>query len=1016
MALWVAVHGIQDGEDIDFNTLNRPVFELTERTNYLYEQLQALTGVGAFESVRITNASVETSGLDAPAVGDFVYLNEVTGLYTKAKADVAIDDLFAAANSSLAVGLVVSLANALATIVLYGKEDLTTNGASWDLSTLVQSDETFRNGPYYLSSSEAGKITANPSGVSIYLGYFLEDPTNPGYGGYALLSPQYKDLKSAHEPRAYPLHAQPAGTQAVSGPTPVDTHSVLGFEPSDISGQGAPDNDRQPRLVPLGTWTGTSDAEYTIWLSDSSDDDESLGGTTPPTDWSDLHLHWQSSDAAEGKAAVRLWSFDTPVAVGTKGLYISIENPDGTAWSNPYTVVTDNEDKRTWLITAPTQTRGWLARYYRQYFTDYPATDNGFSFILKGGPAASGDDRIWDQLTLKCGKLYRIVYTGLPLDAEVITVGTTTFEFDDDSSITSDYAVEIATTADETYQNLLDAILAADLTGYDVAINTDDGHVVVSVPAAATVSGVITLAAISYVAAGAGDIAGGTASLLVYDQYHKALIASDSYWSNISYWDTVDLKNDLSLLVIPYDIDGTPASAGTVAVDDYWDVQFNDEAPTAKFAYAMGMHTGLLQHYPPVPLSAAVLILNGVELDGYAQFPIDPTYRLAPVSLHWYSDTLASVPWPRDWVDVDNPGSAAYAQNMLLHFVKMSAGDAGIVTSLRPASGSPIRVLQCGTNDPGTVGDLALDVDLELEEEQADLTGYQVFKAASGQKLRKGPIVEKITSSDGSVGVASSVGAPAGQGIVDLTIGGASYGGEFEEVALENAKQELIGMFPYISLTGWETGSSNNIPSGFVAKFRVPHDIGDPDDPPEFKVLVYMTVFGEEDIPWVGGGAAQYAGVDFSYSILPDYNYINNVWPDSVPGEPGAWNSLNQTLPGGLLTVTNPLHAEVPLGRYDNPQDGSNPIYAAYDPMLIHNNSSEGSDEARKVVQALGNPFPIAGELNGWDTGTWGEPSVKPGSLVAIRVERSDLLSGSTEYTGSLGFINIRWKLVGIPS
>ena len=75
-----------------------------------------------------------------------------------------------------------------------------------------------------------------------------------------------------------------------------------------------------------------------------------------------------------------------------------------------------------------------------------------------------------------------------------------------------------------------------------------------------------------------------------------------------------------------------------------------------------------------------------------------------------------------------------------------------------------------------------------------------------------------------------------------MTIGAMSqqYSGEFDEVALENAKQELIGMFPYVKLMGWTTGGTGNIPTGFVAKFRVPHTIS---SALKFRVLTYMTVF-----------------------------------------------------------------------------------------------------------------------------------------------------------------------------
>ena len=990
MALWVAVNGLQDGESVNNEVFNRPINNLTERTNYLYGRVKDLAGNGTYESVRLTQVTLD-SGTYAPVVGDFVYVNEVSGVYAKALSAITSDSVVLAADSAYSVGLLVSInpGNLTGTVVIYGKESLSTSGSAWDLSALLETGETFRNGPYYLSNEEAGKMTALPLGPSIYLGYFMEDPDNAGYGGYAILNPQYKDLKEAHTHRNYPLYAQPAGTQELSGPTPVDTHSVLGFEPDGVLAG----LDRVARLIGLGSWSSTTSVQYTIWLSNSADPTQILGATTAPTDYSDCYLHWESSDATEINGAARVWAYNSPVAVGTKGLYINLENPDAGAWDTPYVVASDAEDKRTWTLDAPEQLRGWLANTYKQYFSDFPGTDNGYSFILQGGPHTSSDDRIADDITVKCGEIHEIAYTSVPVAGKKVTIITTDFVFGTD--------VVIGVDADASFQNLLDVVIAADLTGIDVALNTDDSHFMVSAPTTTTVSTDVAGAIASLKAAGAGSLLTGNVGLLVYDEYHKALVDSDSYWAAAGYWVPKELTNGLSIIAIPYDSDGTAASADTVAIADYWSSQFADEAPGSNFVYAMGMHTGLAEYYPPTPKTGSVLILNGVELDMYDQFPTDATYRVSNTSLYWYPDALGSVPWPRDWVSVDDPGSAVYAQNMLYHLVRLAAGEVGLVTSLTSAPGSPIRVLQCGTNDPASIGDLALDLNLNFQEEAANLAGFQVFKGLSGQKMLKGPVVERIISSDASISIIPTVGSPTGQGVVDLSIGDRSYSGDFEEVALENAKQELIGMFPYVRLMGWSTGGSGNIPTAFVAKFRVPHDIGDPLVPPNFKVIVYMTVFGESDIPWVGGGNKQYAGIDFSYSILPDFNPITST---------DAWNALDASLPDGLITMTDAIHAEIPIGKYNAGVPGT-PIYSAYDPMLIHNNPAEGTDVDRKVAQVLGGLIPEEGQLASWNP-SW-DAVVKPGSLVGIRVERANITAG-TEYTGSLGFINMRWKLVSV--
>jgi len=323
----------------------------------------------------------------------------------------------------------------------------------------------------------------------------------------------------------------------------------------------------------------------------------------------------------------------------------------------------------------------------------------------------------------------------------------------------------------------------------------------------------------------------------------------------------------------------------------------------------------------------------------------------------------------------------------------MSVGNSGTVTSLRPASGSPIRVLQCGTNEAGDVGDLMLDLDLELSTDDANLAGFRVFKDVDGQKLRQGPVVEKIVAGSG-ISITQSAGAPEGQGTVTVgLLSGEGTSGDFEEVALENAKQEMIGMFPYIRLLDWTTGGTSNIPTGFTAKFRVPHTIGNV----PYRVIVYATVFGEVDVPGVVDGDRLYAGIDFHYSVLPDFTSID-------PAVAPYWSTLTD----GLLSPSAALSAEIPLGKV-----GNSPIYEAYDPMLIHNNPEEvPADLALKTAQILGNPLPNLDDFPTW-AGT-NELAVRPGSLVAIRISRANVSNAATEYTSSLGFINLRWRLIPV--
>ena len=1001
MAQWVSVNGYGN-ENMEPDVLNRPVRQLTERTQYLYDRVSSMIGADTFESVRTLNAVLETTGAYAPTVGDFVYFDRSTNTYKKAMVGSSAEDAAIASDQSYPLGLLSAVnADGTGTIVLYGKLDLATSGSGWDLNSMIEDgDETYSDGRYYLSATEAGKMTASPTGLAVYLGQFVEDEDNPGYGGYAILNPQYKDMSEAHFHRAYPLYDQPAGRHVVSGYTPADTHSITGFAPETA----ASGSDIIPRLVIRGAWLGNTATQYTIWLSSSSDDDETLvASSDPSSDWSTVYLHWSSSDTDEGSGAEQLRSFQSLVSIGTKGVQGYLEAMAGQDPDVAFNPDGSDADKRTWVLNAPNDIVGWRTKNIQQYFSDYPATDNGFSFIIYGEPTERSDSRLYDTITMKSGDIYAIAYTGQPSASDTLTIETTTFEFYSGTYAGSDTGVLIGSDADTSYTNLLTAILAADTSYADAALTTDNGILVVLVNTGDTVSGSLTNATIPVSPFdGTGDLVTGDAGLLIYDQNHEALVdhATIPYWKNIAYWDEIELLNGLTVVAIPYDTDASAATADTVAALDYWDVDIADEAPGCLFAYAMGMHQSLAQQYPPVPRAAATLVMNGVELASYTHFPSNYNFRIGTSTIYWRSNEYGTVPWALDWTSYESPGSDVYQKYILFHLVKIAAAATGVVTSLQPAAGSPISVRQCGTSEAANVGDLELDLDLNLATDDNELAGYQVVKSVSGQKLLRGPVVERIKT-DGTITIIQSEGAPDGQGVVTLSTGSAGYTGEFETVALENAKQEVLGMFPYVKLLGWSTGGSN-INTAFIMKFAVPHTISYSE---AFKVRVYATVFGETDIPFTVGGSPLYAGLAFSYSILPDYNAIL-----SPTGSDDVTSVLDETLPDGMLTLTSPITVDVPLGKYDASAPGEN-IYNAYDPMLIHNDSTLPYQE-RRQVQVLGNDLPEKDLLYNWtDTE---DPVVRAGSLVAIRIARADTSQPTAEYTGPLGFINLRWRLVSV--
>jgi hypothetical protein len=138
----------------------------------------------------------------------------------------------------------------------------------------------------------------------------------------------------------------------------------------------------------------------------------------------------------------------------------------------------------------------------------------------------------------------------------------------------------------------------------------------------------------------------------------------------------------------------------------------------------------------------------------------------------------------------------------------------------------------------------------------------------------------------------------------------------------------------------------------------------------------------------------------FEYSVLPDYVGVN---------QDPAWNSIADTAgpsnPLGLLN-SDPIAVELPLGT-----TSGDPVYRAYDPVMLHNDS-DLADQDRRQYLGLGPAVPDSTTLSYWDS-NWGQPRLKPGSVVAIKVSRGPISSGQ-EYKYPLGFLNLRWKLVTV--
>lgn len=413
------------------------------------------------------------------------------------------------------------------------------------------------------------------------------------------------------------------------------------------------------------------------------------------------------------------------------------------------------------------------------------------------------------------------------------------------------------------------------------------------------------------------------------------------------------------------------------------DVADND---LPKFVYNIGFDRSMQAYYPPVPAKSASLVMNGVELAS-ERLGGDFVYSIENDSIYWFDDTWDHAPWPTNYVSRSNTPEKWERKRIVLHFIRTASTETGPVMSLRGAPGSGVRVLSCGSGDESDVGDLMIDIDPLGDVVEDNLPGYSVVKAGGQGVFKTGPVVERIVAGSG-ISISRLGGSPLGQGTVVINTLNSGIRGDFEEVALQNAKQDMAGMFPYIRLLGWTSGQQNT-PSAFILKFHVPYD--NPDN--LYAAHMSMNVFGTQSYV---DSKTRKAGVVLDYSILPDLN------PETASTNWAANVKDDLISPDGSRTIEIPLVSS---------SDGGIVSYTAFDPVLV--DTDDGSEQiVAKKYHSIGKPIPDAGECSKYmQDHSIDVIGVRPGYTVAVKLSRGPVTSDSSEYTASIGFMNMRWEI-----
>jgi hypothetical protein len=203
---------------------------------------------------------------------------------------------------------------------------------------------------------------------------------------------------------------------------------------------------------------------------------------------------------------------------------------------------------------------------------------------------------------------------------------------------------------------------------------------------------------------------------------------------------------------------------------------FQSKAPAgAKFGYNFSQHDAISRVWPPQPMQAVAMLWDkGINRVGAAEIPLGSA-GLCVVDLNgiwWMADCYGEVPWPSDLnttpsAESESAGSepscpTTETMRLIVVFLRMLFGnDRSVVTSLKPAEGSPITVTNCdglpASTDGAFTGDLELGLNLQLLDDATEVSGGRVYKQITNDfKFRKGWVAEGVRINAGPLTLTST--------------------------------------------------------------------------------------------------------------------------------------------------------------------------------------------------------------------------------------------------------------------
>ena len=174
------VRRIKDGETVDQATVNVPIDQLTQREQHLYEKFNELAGKSVLLAFSQPIHPEEVPYIPPDALTIVYYRSDSQGVGLSRGitgfSSSQSSSMFSPKDSNYSFGITKMIYSNTKTADLY-IEGLCEFAVEMDhpIRGIIQTGETFSIGPYFLSAKSPGKITRDPSGIPVYVGYAISN-------------------------------------------------------------------------------------------------------------------------------------------------------------------------------------------------------------------------------------------------------------------------------------------------------------------------------------------------------------------------------------------------------------------------------------------------------------------------------------------------------------------------------------------------------------------------------------------------------------------------------------------------------------------------------------------------------------------------------------------------------------------------------------------------------------------------------------------------------------------------